>query len=78
MSPLQLGGLVGSGIRGAGSRMMPALDYLATSLIGDNPALTGALRCVPLGLETLACGGCNVGVSGSHFLMRVVASSSSA
>jgi hypothetical protein len=44
LSPRQLGGIVGSGIRGAGSRMFPALDYIATSLIGDNPALTGALR----------------------------------
>lgn len=48
ISPRQLTGLVGSGIRGAGSRMFPALDYLATSLIGDNPALTGALRCAKL------------------------------
>lgn len=53
VSPRQIGGLVGSGVMGVGSRMFPALDYLATSLIGDNPALTGALRCV--GLAACAC-----------------------
>ena len=29
----------------AGLGLMPAFDKLATSLIGDNPALTEALRC---------------------------------
>lgn len=43
-TPRQLGGLAGSALRGAGSRMMPALDFLATNLIGDSPALTNALR----------------------------------
>lgn len=43
-SPRHLGGLAGSALRGAGSRMMPALDYLASNLMGDNPALTSALR----------------------------------
>ena len=31
---------------GAGMSLMPAFDRLATSVIGDNPALTEALRCV--------------------------------
>ena len=31
---------------GAGISLMPAFDKLATSLIGDNPALTEALRSV--------------------------------
>lgn len=43
-TPQQLGGLAGSALRGAGSRMMPALDYLASNLMGDSPALTNALR----------------------------------
>lgn len=43
-TPRQVGALAGSALRGAGSRVMPALDYIATNLMGDSPALTNALR----------------------------------
>ncbi len=32
----------------AGRTLMPAFDKLANTLIGDNPALTQALRYLPL------------------------------
>lgn len=54
-TPRQLGGLAGSALRGAGSRMIPALDFLATNLIGDSPALTNALRCLFLRCSLPRC-----------------------
>ena len=40
----RLGAMVGSSIVGAGRGIIPALDYLATSVIGDNPVLTAGLQ----------------------------------
>jgi hypothetical protein len=37
--------VVGSSLVGAGRGIMPALDYLAATVIGDNPVLTAALQC---------------------------------
>ena len=44
----RLGTLVGSSLAGAGRGIMPALDYLAAAVIGDNPVLTAALQCVSI------------------------------
>ena len=41
----RLGSVVGSSLVGAGRGIMPALDYLAATVIGDNPVLTAALQC---------------------------------
>ena len=38
---------MGSRLMEAGYGLMPALDYLATAVIGDNPVLTTCLQCAP-------------------------------
>lgn len=38
--------MVAGRLMGAGRGLMPALDYLATAVIGDNPVLTACLQCV--------------------------------
>ena len=38
--------MVGSSLAGAGRGIVPALDYLAARVIGDDPVLTAALQCV--------------------------------
>ncbi len=46
MKSPRLGAMVGSSLAGAGRGIMPALDYLAARVIGDDPVLTAALQCV--------------------------------
>jgi len=47
MKSPRLGAMVGSSLAGAGRGIMPALDYLAARVIGDDPVLTAALQCAP-------------------------------
>ena len=39
--------MVGRSLMGAGRGLMPALDYLAAAVVGDNPVLTACLQCAP-------------------------------